>query len=1569
MMMVRIACWNSNDIKIQIILLTYLLPACLLIQTSKGQIIKRYQSTDNNSNKLKTTFSEKFSSFRQQTNKQLKARALQTESGANARKPSISVTVAASIAAAVSGLPGADDEYKCAKYCTCSVIQIIERAKGQSRTNLTQAKCESNLFSDVLTIDRRTQIIHISLPISDNGNNDIKSVASQDGDSTSLAKNEQNKIQKSSQSFRMPRLVQFNILKEIIIINLRFEVCDSEVFKRGQSLRRFKLNYNRLKRISKACLRHLEKLIELNLDHNDLGELESALFSSLLNLKSLSIAHNKLSELAAHQFVNLTNLVSLNLVGNSFKTIDLHLFEPMQDSLKLLLLAKNQINSFVYSPIQQQQQVVSNQQQNASNNQITKKLPQNWPQSLIPVLATTKSSALLSGVVFKNLIKLNVDHNRLERIKQLKLHRFFNVKYLSIRYNNIATIRDKAFNGLKLIELNLAHNQLVSISKCAFCNATIKRLVLSHNNITLTSPNQMLLEPPTSVLSSASPSLFSSSSNQLPRPLASVKSNETNSLSEPLAQKSDQASLSSDSITPPATSSQNMLILSQSIFGPLFGQLEYLDLSNNEMLADQLDYLLEPLLKLEYLNIAAVGIDRSLLSPNLFKNLHQLKYLNISNNQLDMLVAETVEPLTMLEVLDMSNNKFSELDESFLVTIDELTSLKVINFGSNPWFCSQCKVAPLYDWILRSQIYNYTCILPLAEMQERSQEESNIDNEDMDSLSANDDNLDKQTATDNEESIYKGIHDYSILLGDETVDELGTNIDFESILSSTSSSIGDDLINYNYLDSSRMNNGQTTLFKSNLLATTGEDDPSIAQTISTTSAYINHGSLFKFFNPSNYCLKCEFPRELHTFKIHELNPGDFKFCADGAPRFAASEPKIGLTLAIVIIGFLFLIIIVVIVMYRRKSNTYYTNEDTDALNGAKKPVLSISSDVEHQYGGDATDYSSPPMSQSYDSYSQDNDDDDDEEEDEDEEDDEEEEYEGEEYDDDEEEVIEDEGEIGSTEESRMGTKKSQRKGVIDEMDSQPDETAIASLDASTKSEEHHQNQHQTSNGHHNQQKQKPSGHLPSSTGAPTANELRPSSVATKSSERSAKGIRDKSQSSVQSNSGIKRISQQVLVEKPSWAPTSAQGDRTEPSMKSEMTQAGIEGGNKKSPASRQSSGGKTSNLNKLLSNESDSQSTTHSYARVGKQKRIIDANSVQKLKETQSGSFSLPKKRANKAKAPSDSLDLEPKGRDSWSGAQPSDPVKMQTPDVGSSSKLARGKQNTGIIYQLASSLRPSGQNSNESSNGTGDYDIRNKREANTSSDRKSKNSKNQLLLGHSYSHKLDARYVPSSIGPSRQHTADTPNSNSFRPAMSRQRFTAISNDLPDLQKSDSLVGFGFKDMSLITKQAEHLVREANAFQQVNPADVSSSNLSLPPPPASDFMQAIGKASAKKLVSTQGNTINNYEIAHQGRVHSPTSDATTADSLAMEALEYLANEFDDINDDDNNLLPTYSGDAINLEALDRGEALAELDASSLEYDSHKQHLTAPGSNDRGFGKSHSTHSALTQAGSREMGEF
>lgn len=1049
------------------------------------------------------------------------------------------------LASSINGISN-NDQYKCALYCSCSIIRILtgynnqqqekpnadkkavnlqNKAKqqfssGNGNQQLIRAKCESPLFSDLLSLDKRTQIIHISLPFNQDSNQsqpqpitpekspDFGDVSNQNDNNNSDDVSSLSSVNYSqdgsmpattANDFRMPRLNQFNQLREIVIINLKFQVCDTEVFKRGQKLRRFQLNHNKLSRLSKSCFKHLDKLLELNLDYNQLNELESALFISLHNLKSLSIAYNQLTTLAAHQFANLTQLVSLNLIGNYFKTINLHLLDPMKDSLRMLLLSRNEIKSFVYAPNSNALDPKSSQMMNNTNSNYMAYQQQQ-----------KQMSSLFAGVLFKNIIKLNVDHNRFERIKLLQLHRFFNLKFLSLRNNLLVTIRDKAFNGLKLIELNLAHNKLQTLLKCAFCNATIKRLNLAHNNISLATTTA-LATLPLPLPAAASTALALQSADT--KTLVPVKEENSSSINIIIEQVQPSNLLNSDNdpeilnlnhksirkrrdiaISPPSDLQQqqapkNMLILSQSILGPLFNQLEYLDLSYNPMLADQLDFLLEPMLSLEYLNLAATGLDKSLPSPYLFKNLQQLRYLNLSHNTLDLIVSETIEPLIQLEILDLSHNQFIELEESLLVGLDELSTLKVLNLGQNPWLCTQCRVAPLYDWVLRSQIYNKTCVIQSAVENSNQINTDEIPSSDISDVSTDSapptssisDSSDKQNmprpkemdsiestnSIDSASNLLSLLDDPATLgAGHKTAlswhrleaasqrlaDSFGiSNFSSPNMVVVDSEPLGG--ASYNLLNQQQNQQTQQAHYKTISSAqlsmivrdfATVEDDLSINKIINlfSTSSQVdqfdinnNKGNLESLIAQTDFCIKCEFPSELRSYNLHELSMTDFRLCGDNYTK-TPTDSRIGLTIAIVIILALFFIIIIVIIIYRKKSNnTYYPNDDdafdgtkldgdgNELSTGVKKPIFSISSSMDQENAIDgATDYSSPPMSQSFESYEEEEGDDD-EEDDEDEEveeEDEEQDNEDEEDDEEDDEELDEEDELDDDEEEADG---------------------------------------------------------------------------------------------------------------------------------------------------------------------------------------------------------------------------------------------------------------------------------------------------------------------------------------------------------------------------------------------------------------------------------------------------------------------------------------------------------------------------------------------------------------------
>lgn len=80
----------------------------------------------------------------------------------------------------------------------------------------------------------------------------------------------------------------------------------------------------------------------------------------------------------------------------------------------------------------------------------------------------------------------------------------------------------------------------------------------------------------------------------------------------------------------------------------------------------------------------------------------------------------------------------------------------------------------------------------------------------------------------------------------------------------------------------------------------------------------------------DFCIRCASPSDLSGVSLHSINEIQLEWCSDPSVqlRVSASEPRVGLVLAILIIITIIAIIVTIIIMYRKKqSATYYTHED------------------------------------------------------------------------------------------------------------------------------------------------------------------------------------------------------------------------------------------------------------------------------------------------------------------------------------------------------------------------------------------------------------------------------------------------------------------------------------------------------------------------------------------------------------------------------------------------------------------------------------------------------------------
>jgi Leucine-rich repeat (LRR) protein len=104
--------------------------------------------------------------------------------------------------------------------------------------------------------------------------------------------------------------------------------------------------------------------------------------------------------------------------------------------------------------------------------------------------------------------------------------------------------------------------------------------------------------------------------------------------------------------------------------------IKYFDLSNNNLtfIADQ---LFEYLLNIKYLNLSHNQIEE--IDRTSFENLPKLNNLDLSNNQL--MGDDFLWPIFGLNHLNLSHNQFKSLNTSMLDNLD------VVEVVGNPWDC------------------------------------------------------------------------------------------------------------------------------------------------------------------------------------------------------------------------------------------------------------------------------------------------------------------------------------------------------------------------------------------------------------------------------------------------------------------------------------------------------------------------------------------------------------------------------------------------------------------------------------------------------------------------------------------------------------------------------------------------------------------------------------------------------------------------------------------------------------------------------------------------------------------
>ncbi|XP_024085670.1 carboxypeptidase N subunit 2-like isoform X2 [Cimex lectularius] len=331
-----------------------------------------------------------------------------------------------------------------------------------------------------------------------------------------------------------------------------------------------------------------------------------------------------------------------------------------------------------------------------------------------------------------NLIELNLDHNRIESMGSGTFCHLPELKKLTLSNNHLKELSPRLFLKLgKLSFLDLSYNNLGHLDPGVFKD--VQDLVVLHcRGCALRTINPQIY----SILSSLEdldigdnefkyldPYIFRDlkklrtllmDGNHFPVVLeptfASQGKLETLNLARNrIAKVTTHAFDNLTSLRELDLSYNKLDKLEPTTFVPLADNLVKIAVSGNNIDISEFKYVLQVIRHVQDLYIADLGFTIHDLPLGLFAPLEELKFVNMSGNELTHLPVHLFSPVSNLISLDISRNKFHGLDERLIVKLESV----VVYLDENPWACDLCHITAMLSRINESQwIKKAVCSLP-----------------------------------------------------------------------------------------------------------------------------------------------------------------------------------------------------------------------------------------------------------------------------------------------------------------------------------------------------------------------------------------------------------------------------------------------------------------------------------------------------------------------------------------------------------------------------------------------------------------------------------------------------------------------------------------------------------------------------------------------------------------------------------------------------------------------------------------------------------------------------------------
>lgn len=444
-------------------------------------------------------------------------------------------------------------------------------------------------------------------------------------------------------------------------------------------LRRLDLSHNSIVDIPRNAFEGVENLIYLNLSSNHhldpmptgiispltrlqtfdlsnvgLRTVQPEMFSKSPNLKSIYLKNNKIGELAEGTFNNLRNLTTVDLSYNNIMSIRPGTFINVMN-IRILSLKGNQLSAFKGEIFNTGTGL---EELDISDNHLSYLFPTSFrihPRLKRLVASNNKfnffPASIIAGLQF--LEHIDLSNNQLKTVEELDFARLPRLRQLILSRNSLESISEMAFhNSSQLQYLDLSMNKLERLGERTFEGlARIELMNLDNNH-----------------LSELPDTLFERSRLQM---LENIILSNNKFETAPL--KSLQRQYFFVSFVDFSNNKIREIPADDSIMV----NIKKLDLSYNPLNEDSVKNILSEPKTVRELNLAGTGIKHisSLETPF-------LQNLNLSDNKLVMVDDKIFERATLLESLDLSSNKLTNL-KSLSMIWSKLPSLQVLDVSNN----------------------------------------------------------------------------------------------------------------------------------------------------------------------------------------------------------------------------------------------------------------------------------------------------------------------------------------------------------------------------------------------------------------------------------------------------------------------------------------------------------------------------------------------------------------------------------------------------------------------------------------------------------------------------------------------------------------------------------------------------------------------------------------------------------------------------------------------------------------------------------------------------------------------